>query len=484
MHTDQARVLLASAGFACFLALNSFSLWGFTLLPETALGVGAPSLWSVPLSIGNALSFVACVVCSYRFPDLVRGDFLVPAVLLTALALILMSGSLVMELPLMLVVAGVCMGIGTTCSFFCWGRRFFCEGVEHAKMGIVIGSMLSAVPFLAFLTLDPSAIIFTLGLLALLNLAVLFVLGRLLMQDGTYEVPIRRESFSTLIRSTWKALLCVLMVGFMAPVVAALSHAPVVSMTFTEQTFMVHSENAIAAILLGIVWFGFKKHAGIIETFTILFPVLVTSLLLFPFIGDRGHIFVPYVSGITFVVFSIVVLMESISVSQRDNISLVTIYGLFAGVLYCANLVGSLLLGGIDDDFFFQETSIMVVILVLLYGCSIVMFFILRKPRRLDGNARDEGISVESAGTVDTVDAQCDTMAFEQGFSKRQLEVLKLIARGFDIPTIAKKLYVSENTVRTHAKKIYAALDVHSKQEIIERVNANKSPSDDGEGTS
>ena len=43
----------------------------------------------------------------------------------------------------------------------------------------------------------------------------------------------------------------------------------------------------------------------------------------------------------------------------------------------------------------------------------------------------------------------------------------------YDIPTIAKKLYVSENTVRTHAKKIYATLEVHSKQEIIELSNAS-----------
>ena len=48
-----------------------------------------------------------------------------------------------------------------------------------------------------------------------------------------------------------------------------------------------------------------------------------------------------------------------------------------------------------------------------------------------------------------------------------------LLAHGYDIPTIAKKLYVSENTVRTHAKKIYATLEVQSKQEIIELSNAS-----------
>ncbi|WP_416241733.1 helix-turn-helix transcriptional regulator [Eggerthella sinensis] len=39
------------------------------------------------------------------------------------------------------------------------------------------------------------------------------------------------------------------------------------------------------------------------------------------------------------------------------------------------------------------------------------------------------------------------------------------------MPSIAKKLFISENTVRTHTKKVYALLDVHSKQEIVDLVN-------------
>ena len=57
------------------------------------------------------------------------------------------------------------------------------------------------------------------------------------------------------------------------------------------------------------------------------------------------------------------------------------------------------------------------------------------------------------------------------GLSERQTEVLALLARGYTLPAIASALYLSENTVRTHTKKIYAALDVHSKQELIERVS-------------
>ncbi|MFQ8869257.1 MAG: helix-turn-helix transcriptional regulator, partial [Eggerthella lenta] len=35
---------------------------------------------------------------------------------------------------------------------------------------------------------------------------------------------------------------------------------------------------------------------------------------------------------------------------------------------------------------------------------------------------------------------------------------------------IAESLFISENTVRSHSKHIYAKLDVHSKQEILDLI--------------
>ena len=43
-----------------------------------------------------------------------------------------------------------------------------------------------------------------------------------------------------------------------------------------------------------------------------------------------------------------------------------------------------------------------------------------------------------------------------------------LIVQGRSKAYIASLLYLSENTVRTHTKTLYAKLDVHSKQELID----------------
>lgn len=56
------------------------------------------------------------------------------------------------------------------------------------------------------------------------------------------------------------------------------------------------------------------------------------------------------------------------------------------------------------------------------------------------------------------------------GLSNREAEVAALIAQGRSKNYIAETLFVSQNTVRTHAKNAYAKLDIHSNQELIDLV--------------
>lgn len=58
------------------------------------------------------------------------------------------------------------------------------------------------------------------------------------------------------------------------------------------------------------------------------------------------------------------------------------------------------------------------------------------------------------------------------GLSARETEVAELIARGNTVAHIAELLFVSENTVRTHSKRIYVKLDIHKRQELIDLVES------------
>ena len=49
----------------------------------------------------------------------------------------------------------------------------------------------------------------------------------------------------------------------------------------------------------------------------------------------------------------------------------------------------------------------------------------------------------------------------------REMQVLKLVARGMNNRDIAKELYISENTVKNHVRNILEKLQIHSRMEAV-----------------
>ncbi|WP_291868789.1 tetratricopeptide repeat protein [Maribacter sp.] len=55
--------------------------------------------------------------------------------------------------------------------------------------------------------------------------------------------------------------------------------------------------------------------------------------------------------------------------------------------------------------------------------------------------------------------------------SKREVEVLNLISKGYNNDEIAEKLFVSKNTVKTHIQHIYTKLDVNNRIQALKKVH-------------
>ena len=49
----------------------------------------------------------------------------------------------------------------------------------------------------------------------------------------------------------------------------------------------------------------------------------------------------------------------------------------------------------------------------------------------------------------------------------REVQVLKLVARGMNNRDIAKELFISENTVKNHVRNILEKLQIHSRMEAV-----------------
>ena len=56
------------------------------------------------------------------------------------------------------------------------------------------------------------------------------------------------------------------------------------------------------------------------------------------------------------------------------------------------------------------------------------------------------------------------------GMTRRELEILELIAAGLSNKEIAERLFVSENTVKTHASRLFDKLQARRRTQVIQRA--------------
>lgn len=59
------------------------------------------------------------------------------------------------------------------------------------------------------------------------------------------------------------------------------------------------------------------------------------------------------------------------------------------------------------------------------------------------------------------------------GITKRELEILELIAQGMSNREIAEKLFVSENTVKTHSSRLFDKLSAKRRTQAVQIAKEN-----------
>lgn len=80
----------------------------------------------------------------------------------------------------------------------------------------------------------------------------------------------------------------------------------------------------------------------------------------------------------------------------------------------------------------------------------------------------------ESGFEADDLGGVVQFMATERGVTQRETEVMALLVAGKSRREICDELTVSPDTVKTHARSVYRKMGVHSQQELIDRVIAER----------
>jgi DNA-binding CsgD family transcriptional regulator/PAS domain-containing protein len=94
---------------------------------------------------------------------------------------------------------------------------------------------------------------------------------------------------------------------------------------------------------------------------------------------------------------------------------------------------------------------------------------------RLEGHLWRIGVELKAAGIADVPvmgELSWSDPVFRE-LSHRQVDILRRLARGQRVSSIAENLYLSQSTIRNHLVAIYRKLGVHSQSELLARLRGD-----------
>jgi two-component system, NarL family, response regulator LiaR len=104
-------------------------------------------------------------------------------------------------------------------------------------------------------------------------------------------------------------------------------------------------------------------------------------------------------------------------------------------------------------------------IALIFTGLGIWLAIKLTKPK-VETITIEKEVIVNAGGPFIFNEKEMDKL----GLSKRELEVLELMAKGLSNQEIAEKLFVSLNTIKTHSSNLFVKLDVKRRTQAIEKA--------------
>lgn len=270
-----------------------------------------------------------------------------------------------------------------------------------------------------------------------------------------------------------KARLTVLLPSIACAVVLSLA-APIVSAAYMglpdnelARNLVAQAANLFAlGVLAGVMLLG-KRRLTIPEAYRVMLPIMATAVLVGAFFEPDRRWFVLFLSEACFCVVSLLILLESCAISRETGMSPMLVYGVLGGFVYLARTpeaIFSLELAPIDAA---ASPIVMALLLYLLVIPSFTLPLFSRASKN-EGRAC-AAMAPAPVERLDT-DAVCASLAKEAGLTPRQADVMRLLVKGVSTQRIAEDLGLSENTVATYRKVVYAALDVHARQELLDLV--------------
>ncbi len=229
---------------------------------------------------------------------------------------------------------------------------------------------------------------------------------------------------------------------------------------------MHHLLEVVAAAV--VLWFVFVRRATL--PFSLLWRIVLaftaTGVLALPLFGSLFSGWALVIVGVAQTLVVMLLWAMLADVAHRSTLSPLAVFG-FGWIAYSLPFpIGHAL--GSTLSFHTAASSLVAVIVYLLAMASV---FLLDE-RDFSRNRIFAGLDEPTppASMHGPIEQACSVLGERGGLTEREGEVMLLICQGRSKGYIAESLCISENTVRSHARRLYAKLGVHSKQDLLDIV--------------
>ena len=200
-------------------------------------------------------------------------------------------------------------------------------------------------------------------------------------------------------------------------------------------------------------------------------PVALVAFAVIPFVAPMQGYIVSVLMRFAYVWFTFFVLLMLANISYRFEVPSLRLFAIARASSEAALLAGILVRRALwQTDLLADPTTLVGFALagiVLVLVCVVIWM----SEKSVNGDWGASGLSLADRlhvpGPRERFMSRCDDLAAQYDLTARETEIMGLIAQRKSRAEIEQELFLSQNTVKTHVRHLYAKLGVHSKTDVI-----------------
>jgi DNA-binding CsgD family transcriptional regulator len=246
---------------------------------------------------------------------------------------------------------------------------------------------------------------------------------------------------------------------------------------------------AFSSVLMMIILLTQKQKLNFL--FRPLTPLVTLILLCFSLYASETSVIWTLILLVGYLLFENIMWINYSDITQRYRISPFIVFGFGRGALALGTLIGVFVTNVYGPGLIEQHAVLAFILTAILLAYVAlpqeddIQHLLIHESEGAADSMRDKYRVSPDGQPAQSLSGwfkrKCGAIADLYLLSRRETEVLFLLAKGRNAAYIQERLYISEGTARTHMRHIYKKLNIHTQQELIDMIDSlelTESPTD------